>query len=482
MISVVILAGGKGTRFWPLSRENCPKQMLNIVGEDTLLRQTIKRLDGFISLDKVWIITTDNLAQDIRFHLKPLGRDAEKIRFVIEPSGRNTAPAIALAAIMLNKLSSDSVMVVMPSDHIITDTKKFQAKLRLAIETAEEGYLVTFGIVPTRPETAYGYIRSGRPLAKEPPQAVNDSSDEIFHAEGFFEKPDAKTAESFLCQGGYYWNSGIFVWKTAKILKEIESHLPSLFGTLKNISELDDLKNETIKGSYSSLESISIDHGVMEKSRYVLVIPADFGWRDLGNWTVLADVMKRDERGNILQGNAIDIGSENCTVIAGDRVLATIRLKDMVVIDTADATLVSLKEKVSEVRKVVETLKKNKREEHLVHRTVERPWGSYTVLEKDSRYKIKRIVLHPKARLSLQLHQHRSEHWVVVTGTARVTRGEKVFDVHANESTFIPIAVKHRLENPGRIPLQIIEVQNGDYVEEDDIERLEDDYQRMKEK
>jgi mannose-1-phosphate guanylyltransferase/mannose-6-phosphate isomerase len=218
----------------------------------------------------------------------------------------------------------------------------------------------------------------------------------------------------------------------------------------------------------------------MEKSRDVLVMPADFGWCDLGNWTALGDVLERDERGNIIQGNLIDIGSENCTVIAGDRVLATIGLKDMVVIDTPDATLVSSKEMVPEVRKVVETLKRNNREEHLVHRTVERPWGSYTVLEKGDRYKIKRIVLHPKARLSLQLHRHRSEHWVVVSGTARVTRGEEVFDVQSNESTFIPIAVKHRLENPGRIPLQIIEVQNGDYVEEDDIERSDDDYQRMK--
>jgi mannose-1-phosphate guanylyltransferase/mannose-6-phosphate isomerase len=216
----------------------------------------------------------------------------------------------------------------------------------------------------------------------------------------------------------------------------------------------------------------------MEKSSEVLVIPANFGWCDLGNWTALGDVLKRNEQGNILQGNAIDIGSENCTVIAGDRVLATIGLRDMVVIDTPDATLVSSKEMVPEVRKVIEILKRNNREEHLIHRTVERPWGSYTVLEKGDRYKIKRIVLNPKARLSLQLHHHRSEHWVVVTGTARVTKGEEVFEVLSNESTFIPIAVRHRLENPGPIPLQIIEVQNGDYVEEDDIERLEDDYKR----
>jgi mannose-1-phosphate guanylyltransferase/mannose-6-phosphate isomerase len=472
MVYAVILAGGKGTRFWPLSRENCPKQMLKIVGEDTLLRQTIKRLEGSIPQDNVWIVTTDILAQDIRFHLRPLGKAAERIRYIIEPVGRNTAPAIALAAITLNKLSPDSVMVVMPSDHIIRDTRQFQDKLRLAVSAAEEGYLVTFGIVPTRPETVYGYIRSGKPF--------QNSRDEVFHAEGFFEKPNAKTAESFIRRGGYYWNSGIFVWKTAKILKEIKSYIPSVYRGLMKIDKLRDESDGTIKDLYASLESISIDHGVMEKSRDVLVIPADLGWCDLGNWTALGDVLERDKVGNIVQGNAIDIGSENCTVIAGDRVLATIGLKDMVVIDTADATLVSSKEMVHEVRKVVETLKRNNREEHLVHRTVERPWGSYTVLEKGDRYKIKRIVLHPKARLSLQKHRHRSEHWVVISGTAKVTRGEEVFDVHSNESTFIPIAVKHRLENPGLIPLQIIEVQNGDYVEEDDIERLDDDYQRIK--
>jgi len=456
------------------------------------------------------------LAQDIRFHLKPLGNDANRIRFIIEPSGRNTAPAVALAAMTLNKLSSDSVMVVMPSDHIIKDTKTFQNKLQLAIEAAEQGYLVTFGIIPTRPETAYGYIKSGQPL--------RNSTDEIFHAEEFFEKPDLKTAETFLHQGGYYWNSGIFVWKTSKILKEIETYLPGLHQGFKKIDELQNQEDETINEIYSSepiakvffcgstssprtekvndfnlspftlslskgklrtfaitssFENISIGYGVLEKSQDVLVIPSDFGWSDLGSWSALDNILEKDERGNILRGNLVDIGSENSTVIASDRVIATIGLKDMVVVDTPDATLVSSKEKVQEVRKVVEALKKNNREKYLVHRTVERPWGSYTVLEKGSRYKIKRIVLHPKAKLSLQIHHHRSEHWVVISGTARVTRGEEVFDVHPNESTFIPISVRHRLENPGLVPVQINEVQNGDYVEEDDIERLDNDYQRI---
>ena len=233
MVNAIILAGGKGTRFWPLSRETLPKQMLNIVGEDTLLRQTIKRVEGFLPLENVWIVTIKSLAEDIRFHLQPLGNDANRIRFIIEPSGRNTAPAVGLAAMTLNKLSSDSVMVVMPSDHFIRDTKTFQNKVQLAIEAAEQGYLVTFGIIPTRPETAYGYIRSGQPF--------RNSTGDIFHAEEFFEKPDLKTAETFLQHGSYYWNSGIFVWKTSKILKEIENHLPSLYQGLKKIDDLNDL-------------------------------------------------------------------------------------------------------------------------------------------------------------------------------------------------------------------------------------------------
>jgi len=466
----VILAGGKGTRFWPLSREAWPKQMLNILGEDTLLRQTIKRLDGFAPKLNIWICTTGGLAQDIRFHLQPLGKEAERIRFIIEPVGRNTAPAIGLAAITLNRISPDSIMIVMPSDHAIQDTKQLQEKLRSGVKIAERDYLVTFGIKPNRPETAYGYIQSGHRVKK--------SGEEVFHVEKFLEKPDVKTAETFIRQGNFYWNSGIFVWKCSKVLEEIEAHLPKLHQGLKKIKELKELRDETLNEIYSSFENISIDYGVLEKSREVLVIPSDFGWSDLGSWTALDDILEKDGRGNILQGNSIDIGSEHSTVIAGERVMATIGLKDMVVIDTPDATLVSSKENVQEVRKVVEALKKRQREEHLIHRTVERPWGSYTVLEKGNRYKIKRVVLNPKAKLSLQVHHHRSEHWVVVSGTAKVTKGEEVFDVHPNESTFIPISVKHRLENPGIIPLQIIEVQNGDYVEEDDIERFDDEFGR----
>jgi mannose-1-phosphate guanylyltransferase/mannose-6-phosphate isomerase len=412
------------------------------------------------------------MEEDIRFHLRALGRDAERIKFIIEPFGKNTGPAIGLAAMTLHKVSSDSTMIVMPSDHAIKDTKAFQEKLRLALEAAKQDYLVTFGIKPNRPETAYGYIQSGNPL--------KGFRGDVFHVEKFHEKPSIKAAESFVGQGNHYWNSGIFVWKASKILKEMEIYLPLLSQGLKKMEIPQDLREETVDEIYSSFDSISIDYGVLEKSRNVLVIPSDFGWSDLGSWTALDDVLGKDSRGNILQGNCIDIDSQNSTVVACSRVMATIGLKDLVVVDTPDATLVSSKENVQKVKDVVETLRRKHREEHLVPRTVERPWGSFTVLEKGDRYKIKKVMIQPKAKLSLQVHHHRSEHWVVISGTARVTRGEEVFDVHPNESTFIPISTRHRLENPGIIPLQIIEVQNGDYVEEDDIERYDDEYQRVK--
>lgn len=444
--------------------------MLNLAGEDTLLRQTIKRLDRFHPPVDIWIVTTESLAQDIRFHLKTLEKDTRAIHFIIEPMGRNTAPAIGLAALTLNRISPETIMIVMPSDHAIRELNQFHEGLQRAIRVAEQDYLVTFGIKPNQPEIAYGYIQSGPSLA--------DFKDEIFHVERFIEKPILEKAEDFVRSGNFYWNSGIFVWKVSKILKEIEVYLSGLYHGLKQIDRVVDWRDEVFGKIYSSFESISIDYGILEKSRDVVVIPSEFGWSDLGSWTALDNILERDESGNILRGNSIDIGSKNSTVIACNRVFATIGLKDMIVVDTPDATLVSSKERAQDVRKVVEALEKNRQEEHLIHRTVERPWGSYTVLEKGNGYKIKKIVIHPKAKLSLQIHHHRSEHWVVMSGIARVARGDEIFEVHSSESTFIPVSVRHRLENPGLIPLQIIEIQNGDYVEEDDIERFDDDYGR----
>lgn len=484
-VHAVILAGGSGTRFWPLSRETWPKQMLQIVGEDTLIRQTIKRMNGFVPSENIWIVTTEDKAQDMRFHVESLGSPAKGIQFIREPVGRNTAPAIGLAAIYLNRLSKESVMIVMPSDHVIPETEKFLEALRLAIQGAKEDYLVTFGIKPVRPETGYGYI------------SVDRSSDlnvrGLLKVGGFVEKPDIQTAKTYLSDGGYFWNSGIFVWKTSKILSEIESHLPSLHKTLKEIEVIlferdkpnkpsipkTEIRNPKLTTLYANLEPISIDYGIMERSSSVLMVPSTFQWSDMGSWTALDEILQKNDDGNILRGNTIDIGSQNSIVLSEERLIATIGLRDIVVVDTPDATLVTPKEKVQEVRKIVETLKRNGREEHLLHRTVERPWGRYTVLEKGEGYKIKRIVVHPKAKLSLQLHRRRSEHWVVVSGVARVTRENETYLVHTNESTYIPIHTKHRLENPGEMLLQIVEVQNGEYVEEDDIERFDDEYDRQ---
>jgi mannose-1-phosphate guanylyltransferase/mannose-6-phosphate isomerase len=489
----IILAGGSGVRFWPLSRETWPKQMLQIVGEDTLLRQTIKRINGFVPPKNIWIVTTEDKAQDIEFHIEPLGPMAKEIQFIKEPLGRNTAPAIGLTTIYLHHLSPGSVMIVMPSDHAISDTENFLSDLRLAIQGAMEDYLVTFGIKPSRPETGYGYIK------------VDHSSKiqvkGLVKVERFVEKPDLETAKNYIADGSYFWNSGIFIWKTSRILSEIQKHLPVLYKILKEIegllfqsgqlnvpkvhSDLNDLNElndlnilDRLKEIYRSIENISIDNGVMERSTNTLMVPATFQWSDLGNWASLDEVIEKDDDGNILKGNAIDIGSQGSTIFAGERVIATIGLRDMVVVDTPDATLVTPKEKVQEVRKIVEVLKKNGREEYLLHKTVERPWGSYTVLEKGNGYKIKRVLLKPKARLSLQLHKRRSEHWVVVAGIAKVTREDEIYLVHTNESTYIPINTRHRLENPGDVPLQIIEVQNGEYLEEDDIVRFSDDYGR----
>jgi mannose-1-phosphate guanylyltransferase/mannose-6-phosphate isomerase len=356
-----------------------------------------------------------------------------------------------------------------------------------------EDHLVTFGIKPSRPETGYGYIK------------VDHSSKiqvkGLVKVERFVEKPDLETAKNYIADGSYFWNSGIFIWKTSRILSEIQKHLPVLYKILKEIegllfqsgqlnvpkvhSDLNDLNElndlnilDRLKEIYRSIENISIDNGVMERSTNTLMVPATFQWSDLGNWAALDEVIEKDDDGNILKGNAIDIGSQGSTIFAGERVIATIGLRDMVVVDTPDATLVTPKEKVQEVRKIVEVLRKNGREEHLLHKTVERPWGSYTVLEKGNGYKIKRVLLKPKARLSLQLHKRRSEHWVVVAGIAKVTREDEIYLVHTNESTYIPMHTRHRLENPGDILLQIIEVQNGEYLEEDDIVRFSDDYGR----
>ena len=471
-IYAVIMAGGTGTRFWPLSRESSPKQMLKIVGEDTMIRQTIKRLRGFISPGNLFIATNRKQAFDLNLHLEDLKKDNYPFGIIAEPVGKNTAPAIGLAAIRLKKINSNSIMIVLPADHSISNEKAFIDVLKKAVQGAEKGHLVTMGIKPTRPETGYGYIKIK--------QGARGKGQGIFKVERFVEKPDVKTAQRYLKTHNYFWNSGIFVWKAAVILNEIKRYMPTLYDGLLKIEKTVGTKKEkeTEDAVYAKLESVSIDYGILEKSKKVMIIPANIGWSDVGSWTALDDILPHDTKGNIIRGNVIDVESKNSFILGSDRVVATIGLKDMIVVDTPDATLVCPKAKSQDVKKIVDELKRHGREEHLTHRTVERPWGSYTVLERGNRYKIKRLVIKPGAKLSLQSHRHRSEHWVVVSGTARVTKGAEVYNVHANESTYIPMSTKHRLENHGKVPLQIIEVQNGEYLEEDDIERFDDDYNR----
>ena len=475
------MAGGSGTRFWPLSREKMPKQLLKIGGEDTLIRQTVARISPLIGFEDIFIVTNQSLADSINHQLSSKFDRPWDGNFILEPEAKNTAPALGLAALHLERLDTESVMVVLSADHAIRKADEFLSLLSKAEKAARLDYLVTFGIKPDRPETGYGYIKAGEEI--QTAEERGQSAEDVHRVEAFVEKPDLETAKKYLKDGRYFWNSGIFVWKTKTLLEEIEKHQPSLHHDLQEIRNAIGTSKESdiIREVFKKLESISIDYAVMEKTGRAAVITADIGWSDVGSWTALDDVSERDAAGNIVSGNVIDIGSKDSIIYAEKRLVATIGLKDTVVVDTPDATLVCSKDRAQDVKKVVDELKRRGAEEHLVHRTVYRPWGSYTVLEMGDRYKIKRIMINPGAKLSHQMHNHRSEHWVVVSGTARVTNGEKVYDVHPNESTYIPISTKHRLENAGKIPVQIIEVQNGEYLEEDDIIRFDDEYKRHEE-
>jgi mannose-1-phosphate guanylyltransferase/mannose-6-phosphate isomerase len=464
----VIMAGGSGTRFWPLSREKMPKQLLRIGGDDTLIQQTVERILPLVRAENVFIVTNRGLADDIGLQLAAKFGSAWERGIILEPEARNTAPAIGLAALQLLRVDPEATMIVLSADHAIRKGDELIALLERAARAAAAGYLVTLGIHPDRPETGYGYIKAGAAV------------DGVCSVEAFKEKPDLETARGYLRDGGYYWNSGIFVWKAAVLLEEFGKHAPELRRGLEAIRAGLGTPDEerVIREVFARLETISIDYAVMEKTDRARVIPADIGWSDVGSWTALDDVSPRDAAGNVISGNVIDIDSRDTIVYADKRLVATIGLRGFVVVDTPDAVLVCPKDRAQDVKKVVDGLRKRKSGEILVHRTVHRPWGSYTVLEEGENYKIKHLLINPGSKLSLQLHHHRSEHWVVVSGTARVTNGEQVFDVHPNESTYIPMSTQHRLENQGKIPLRIVEVQNGEYLEEDDIVRLDDDYHR----
>ncbi len=469
----VIIAGGSGTRFWPLSREKMPKQLLKIGGIDTLIQETVGRVLPLIPKENIFVVTNQGLADDIDRQLSARFDGPWAANIIIEPEARNTAPALGLAALHLRRIDPDAIMVVLAADHSIRKTDEFLGLIKTARMAAQLDYLVTLGIKPDRPETGFGYIKAGKPCEGQGIPGV-------CRVEAFVEKPNLETAKEYLRQGAYYWNSGMFIWKTSTFLDEIQKLQPALYQGLMEIQESigSDREATVVAKVFQKLDSISIDYAIMEKTGRAAVIPADIEWSDVGTWSALDEVSDRDASGNIIAGNVIDFGSRDSIIYAEKRLVATIGLHDTIVVDTPDATLVCSKDKAQEVKKIVEELKKRKSEEHLIHRTVHRPWGNYTILEEGDRYKIKRLAINPGAKLSYQLHHHRSEHWVVVAGTARVTNNDKVYDVHPNESTYIPVSAKHRLENPGKVPLQIIEVQNGEYLGEDDIVRYDDDYSR----
>lgn len=485
-INAVILAGGSGSRLWPMSRQNLPKQFLALGGEGTLLQTTIDRLSPTIEAKNVLIVTQEAHAKGEAYHaLLPY-------QSLFEPIGRNTAPAIALAAAYLTASGADPIMVVLPADHIIQDEAQFRAHLNTAIQAAETGKLVTFGIQPTRPDTGFGYIKtglrtevqglSGKTTADSTQSSVLSPQSCIYAVERFTEKPDLATAERFVKEGSYYWNSGMFVWRASVILAEIKQHLPAVYQVVQTI--LADTRTgvtfqQAVEKHFAAMPSISIDYGVLEKSNRVSLIPCDIGWNDVGSWQAVHEISAKDENGNALQGNVIAVGCKNNLIRAEKRLVAAIGVEDLCIIETADAVLISKSDQSQRVREVVDTLQQKGATEHIYHMKVNRPWGNYAVLEEDpDGFKIKRIEVAPGARLSLQSHKQRSEHWVVVSGTATVTNGEEVITVLKNQSTYIPIGTKHRLENRGTVPLHIVEIQVGEYLGEDDIQRYEDNYGR----
>ena len=466
-LKAVILAGGSGTRLWPLSRQQLPKQFLNLDGDESLLEATISRLSPLIERDDVWVISNEAHASGEAYAI------LQNLHTVLEPCGRNTAPAIALAAsLLMENMQSDPIMLVLPADHLIRDVGAFHNALNTAVDAAKQGSLVTFGIKPEHPETGFGYIQA------DAEQVLGG----VHRVKRFVEKPDVKTAQSYLDSGDYYWNSGMFVWRASALLEEVEKYLPEVSEVLNSMQQAwkqGDPWQEVVRHQFSSMPDVSIDYGVMEKSERVALVPCDIAWSDVGSWDAVYDISEKDRAGNAVEGDVIQVGCSNSLLRSQTRLIAAAGLEDVIAVETPDAILLLKRGESQYVRDLVGKIKERGSREHIEHMTVQRPWGKYTVLEeKETDYKLKRIEVAPGARLSLQSHQHRSEHWIVVSGTATVTRGDKVFTVSKNESTYIRIGEKHRLENRGKLPLQMIEVQVGDYLGEDDIERFDDAYGR----
>jgi mannose-1-phosphate guanylyltransferase/mannose-6-phosphate isomerase len=476
MIVPVILSGGAGTRLWPLSRELYPKQLLPLLGEKTMLQETLLRLEGVADLAPPLVVCNEEHRFMVAEQMRLIGH--ADVTILLEPVGRNTAPAVAVAALQATAAGDDPLLLVLPADHAIRDAAALRAAVAAGRQPADRGALLTFGIVPTAPETGYGYIRSGGPLGD--PSALSPQLSALTIAE-FVEKPDRATAERYLASREYFWNSGMFLFRASALLGELERWAPEILAGCRRAfagrrADLDFVRLDA--AVFAECPGNSIDYAVMERTDRGAVIPLDAGWSDVGSWAALWAAGRPDAAGNVCHGDVVEIDARNSYLYAGSRLLAAVGVDDLVVVETADAVLVAAKDRVQEVKRVVEHLKASGREEHLLHRRVNRPWGSYEGIDSGSGFLVKRITVNPGAALSLQRHRQRAEHWVVVRGTARIVCGEDILTRGANQSVYIPIGAVHRLENPGSEPLEIIEVQTGGYLGEDDIERLEDVYGR----
>ena len=473
----VLLSGGAGTRLWPVSREAHPKPFMQMADGQSLLQKTFIRAARLSGVDTVLTVTNREYFFKTRDDYEVLGKDAAVNKpFLLEPLGRNTAPAVALSALWVaDQWGPDTVMLVLAADHLIEGDEAFGKAVAIARALADAGKLVTFGVKPTAPETGYGYIERGDAL----PTAGG------YSVARFVEKPPLETAQQYVASGRHFWNSGIFCFSTATILAELQQHSPRIFegaqecwAKTRSRKHVEGASVEIDHDSFAHLPDLSIDYAVMEKSDHVSMVPAEFSWSDIGSWSAVSGLVRPDEAGNRVVGEAVLVDAENTFIRAEGRMVAAVGTRNLIIIDTPDALLVADRDRTQDVKKVVEQLKFKEHESYKVHRTVTRPWGTYTVLEEGDRFKIKRIVVKPRGILSLQMHHHRSEHWVVVSGIAKVVRDDEAYFVNVNESTFIPAGRKHRVENPGMLELVMIEVQSGDYLGEDDIVRFEDQYGR----
>ncbi|MBY4896962.1 mannose-1-phosphate guanylyltransferase/mannose-6-phosphate isomerase [Cupriavidus sp. AU9028] len=465
----VILCGGSGKRLWPMSRGGFPKQYLALVGQQTLVQQTALRARSVAGAAPPIVIT--NAEQRFLAAEQLRSADIEASAIVLEPVGRDTAPAVAVAALLALQDCGDALLLAMPSDHVICNTSRFAELTAMAAEVAKEDFLVTFGIEPASPHTGYGYIRRGTPLR-----------DGVYQIDRFVEKPDDATASRFLQEGGYYWNSGMFLFKASAFLDELRQHAPAILRHASEALEASSRDEDFLRleeASFSASPELSIDYAVMEKTgRAAVVAASDLGWNDIGSWAALSEIAPRDDDGNATLGDVLTEGASNSYIRAEHRMVAAVGVSDLVIVETADAVLVAHLDRTQDVKQIVERLNECHRCESVTHRRVYRPWGSYEGIDHGDRFQVKRIVVKPGSSLSLQMHHHRAEHWVVVRGTARVSNEDKVMLLTENQSTYIPLGARHRLENPGKIPLELIEVQSGSYLGEDDIIRFEDNYGR----